>query len=94
MGDDLNKTSDAPKEGQWCPECRKYVQAVRLKADNLKINLLLSILTMGIWLIVWACTADLATRKPHQCPICGTRTQEMTCVDATDELDSPTNSTK
>ena len=93
MGDRLNKTSDAPKEGQWCPECRKYVQAVRLKAGNLKINLLLSVLTMGIWLIVWACTADLA-RRPPQCPVCGTRTQEMTGVDAGDELDNPTNSAK
>jgi hypothetical protein len=94
MGDGLNKTSDAPKEGQWCPECKKYVQAVRLKAGNLKINLLLSILTMGIWLIVWACTADLGTRRPYQCPACGTRTQKMTGVDASDELDSPTNSAK
>jgi hypothetical protein len=94
MGDGLNNTSGAPEERQWCPECGKYVHAVRPKANNLITNLLLSVLTMGIWLIVWACTADLSTRKSSKCQACGTRTQEKMGVDATDELDSPTNGTK
>ncbi|MBW1769870.1 MAG: hypothetical protein JRJ17_01650 [Deltaproteobacteria bacterium] len=94
MGDGLNKRLGASEEGQWCPECGKYVEAVRLRTNNLIMNLLLSVLTMGVWLIVWVCTADLSTRKPHQCPACGTRTQETTGVDATDNCDSPTNGSK
>lgn len=85
----LNNASDARKKGHWCPECGQYVQAVRPKANNLLINLLLSVLTMGIWLIVWACTADLAAKKSPKCPSCGTRTQEMVGYDAPDVLDSP-----
>jgi uncharacterized protein (UPF0212 family) len=92
-GDSLNKRLGASEEGQWCPQCGKYVEAVRLKTNNLMVNLLLSVLTMGIWLIVWVCTADLSTRKPYQCPACGTRTQEI-AVDATDNCDSPTNGSK
>jgi ribosomal protein S27AE len=85
----LNNTSGPRKKRQWCPECGQYVQAARPKANNLLINLLLSVLTMGIWLIVWACTADLAAKKSPKCPSCGTRTQEMVGCGAPDEFDSP-----
>jgi hypothetical protein len=90
MGDnDSVKTkSGKAQERQWCPECRKYVLAVR-PGTNRIIHLLLSVLTMGVWLIVWACTADLGTRKPCQCPVCGTQTQEMADSEAGDEPDSP-----
>jgi hypothetical protein len=87
-GDTLKTKPDKAQERQWCPECKKYVLAVRPRT-NLMLHLLLSVLTMGVWLIVWACTADLGTRKPHRCPVCGAGTQEMVPSDAVDELDSP-----
>jgi hypothetical protein len=90
MGDGhgLERKPGEAREKQWCPECKKYVLAVRPKT-YLMLNLLLSVLTMGLWLIVWACTADLSTRKPHQCPACGAITQERAASDAVDELDTP-----
>ncbi len=87
-GDSLKTKPGKARQRQWCPECKKYVLAVRPRTNRI-IHLLLSVLTMGVWLIVWACTADLGTRKPRQCPVCGTRTQEMPASDALDELDSP-----
>ena len=72
----LKRKPGEAQERQWCPECKKHVLAVRPKTDSTP-NLLLSVLTMGLWLIVWACTADLGKKRPHQCPACGTRTQEM-----------------
>jgi len=84
-GDALKRKRGKARERQWCPECKKYVLAVRPKT-NLRLNLLLSVLTMGLWLIIWACTADLSTRKPHQCPACGTITQEVAAGDAVVEL--------
>jgi hypothetical protein len=90
MGDSdgLKRKPGEARQRQWCPECKKYVIAVRPKT-NLVMNLLLSVLTMGLWLIVWACTADLGTRRPHQCPSCGTGTQQTAASDAVDEPDSP-----
>ncbi len=87
-GDSLKTKSGKARRTQWCPECKKYVLAVRPKT-NLMLNMLLSVLTMGVWLIVWACTADLCTKQPQQCPVCGTTTQERADSDAVDELDSP-----
>jgi hypothetical protein len=83
MGDDLNTALCAPKEEQWCPECKQHVQPVKAKDSNLMMNILLSIFTMGIWLIVWACTADISKRASYQCPVCGTKTQDKAIVDAT-----------
>jgi hypothetical protein len=80
-GDSLQTKPGKAQERQWCPECKKYVQAV-IPRTNPMLHLLLSVLTLGVWLIVWACTADLSTKKPSQCPVCGTRTQEIADTDA------------
>lgn len=80
-GDSLKAKSGKVQERQWCPECKKYVLAVRPRTHRI-INLALSVLTMGVWLIVWACTADFSTKRPHQCPVCGTETLEMAPSDA------------
>ncbi|HID29889.1 MAG TPA: hypothetical protein EYP19_07785 [Desulfobacterales bacterium] len=78
----LNWKSDEVWGKQWCPECKKRVLAVRPRTEAM-VNLLLSVVTMGLWLIVWACTADLGKKGPYQCPACGTRTQEMADSDGT-----------
>ena len=80
-GDSLKAKLGKVRERQWCPECKKYVLAVRPRIHHI-LNLALSVLTMGVWLIVWACTADLSTKRPHQCPVCGTETQERADSDA------------
>jgi hypothetical protein len=89
----VKKTLGADRARWWCPECKQYVQAVRPKDGNLITNLLLSVFTLGVWLIVWACTADLRPKGPPQCPICGTRTETTSDRDAGDELDRDTNDT-
>jgi len=81
----LKRKPGEAQERQWCPECKKYVLAGTPKTSS-TVNLLLSVLTMGLWLIVWACTADLSTKKPHQCPACGTRTQKMADSDAIERI--------
>lgn len=83
--------SDASKQIEWCPRCKEYVEAIGLKPDNRMMNVVLSILTMGIWLIVWLCTADLTTRT-NQCPACGTKTQETAGMDAIEEDEPSRNS--
>jgi len=80
-GDSLKAKLGKVQERQWCPECKKYVLAVRPRTNRI-LHLLLSVLTMGVWLIVWACTADLSTKRPLQCPVCGTGTQERADSDA------------
>ena len=58
------------QEQQWCSACKKYVLA-STSQTNKRANILLSVLTLGIWLIVWACTADLGAKGPPVCPACG-----------------------
>jgi rubrerythrin len=88
--EDSLKTKSVKARGtQWCPECKKYVLAVRPKT-NFMLNMLLSVVTMGLWFLIWACTADLGTKQPKQCPVCGTTTQERADSDAVDGLDSHT----
>ena len=77
----LNTKLGKARRTQWCPECKKYVIAVRPKT-NLMLNMLLSVVTMGLWVLIWACTADLGTKQPRQCPVCGTTTQERADSDA------------
>ena len=81
----LKRKPGEARERQWCPECKKHVLAVRPKTDSTP-NVLLSVLTMGLWLLVWACTADLSTKRPYQCPTCGTRTQKMADSDAVERI--------
>ena len=55
---------------QWCPTCKASVLASTARM-NTKANIILSVLTLGIWLIVWACTADLCAQGAPTCPTCG-----------------------
>jgi uncharacterized membrane protein len=66
----------AEEQKLWCSNCRKDVVA-STSMINKRANILLSVLTMGTWLIVWACTADLSTQGPPECPVCHERIQGM-----------------
>lgn len=63
------------QEKQWCAECKNYVLA-STSQTNKRANILLSVLTLGIWLLVWACTADLSAKGAPVCPACGKITGE------------------
>jgi len=70
----VRKRLRSVQKQQWCRNCSRYVAAGTSQIDK-KTNILLSIFTLGIWLIVWACTADLSSEVPAKCPACGDETQ-------------------
>ena len=67
----LGKKRGRIDKSRWCSECKRYVLPVNSK-PNVVVNSLLSIFTLGVWLVVWVCTADLSGKKPPSCPLCGT----------------------
>ena len=70
----VRKSIRADQQKVWCPKCKTNVLA-STSQTNKKANILLSVLTLGIWLIVWACTADLGTKGAPRCPVCREITQ-------------------
>lgn len=60
-------------ERRWCPDDRMMVRAER-KGVNHTLHLLLTVLTAGIWAIVWAMLALETKGKPWVCPHCGGKT--------------------
>jgi hypothetical protein len=70
----VRKRIQSVQKQQWCRNCSRYVPASASRID-MRTNILLSILTLGIWLIVWACTADLSSEVLRKCPACGEETQ-------------------
>ena len=58
----------------FCRDCDKYVLG-RKKQINHILHLIVSIITGGIWLIVWIFLA--AFQKPYQCPNCGWGKKEI-----------------
>lgn len=66
----VRKRIRACRTRQWCSTCKAPVLASTARMNE-KANILLSILTLGIWLIVWACTADLCAQGDPRCPVCG-----------------------
>jgi hypothetical protein len=70
----VRKRIRSVQKQRWCRNCSRYVAAGTSQID-MKTNILLSMLTLGIWLIVWACTADLSSEVLRKCPECGEETQ-------------------
>jgi hypothetical protein len=56
------------KEARNCKQCHKRVVA-DVRTANHVLHLLLSLLTGGLWLIVWLICAG--GRNPGICPQCG-----------------------
>lgn len=63
----------------WCPEHEKLVRAER-KTPNHILHLLLSIVTGGLWLVVWA-ALSLAPGR-FRCPECGSVTYPRELLEA------------
>lgn len=55
---------------RWCETDQRLVRAERPKPNHI-LHLILSILTAGLWLIVWFLVAVEKGNRPWQCPICG-----------------------
>lgn len=52
----------------YCKHCRKQVK-IEGQSPNHILHLLLSIITGGLWLIVWIILCCLSGK--YRCPICG-----------------------
>lgn len=52
-----------------CPTCRRQRLVVREQPNHV-LHLLLSVVTLGLWLIVWFWLAT--TNRPWRCTVCGT----------------------
>ncbi len=55
--------------GLYCAHCKKNVMSTR-PTPNHVLHLLLTILTFGLWLFVWACAA-LWKNDIYRCTQCG-----------------------
>ena len=70
----VRRSLRADQQKAWCSQCKTHVLA-STSQTNKKANILLTVLTLGIWLIVWACSADLGTKGAPRCPVCHEITQ-------------------
>ncbi len=59
---------------RWCPEDGKWVLATR-QTPNHVLHLLLSVITLGVWVVVWFLAAVVAGSRAYRCPHCGARTK-------------------
>lgn len=59
---------------RYCPHDQKYVLAMREKPNHI-LHLLLSVITFGVWIIVWFFVTLGAAYRSYRCPQCGSRTK-------------------
>lgn len=64
------------KAQRYCPNDNRLVLAER-EVPNRVFHLLLSVLTAGIWLIVWV-PLELMAPARYRCPICGEKCEPVT----------------
>lgn len=60
------------KEQRYCASEDRLVLAEK-NTPNHFLHLVLTVLTGGLWLIVWFCLA--AVNRPYRCPNCGEKTE-------------------
>ena len=64
----------AKKSAQrFCLTDDRMVLAVK-RAHNHLLHLLLTLITGGLWLPIWALVCVRAATKPYRCPVCGAET--------------------
>lgn len=56
----------------YCPKCQT-VRLGRRELPNHLLHFLISILTCGLWVLVWAALAIQASFQPYICSVCGTK---------------------
>lgn len=60
------------KSQMWCPKEERVVLAERTTANHI-LHLLLSLVTVGLWIPVWILLTIFS--GPYRCPSCGTKTK-------------------
>lgn len=53
-----------------CKTCGQ-LRLFEKKGANHVLHLLLSVVTVGIWIPVWILIVILSAFRPHRCPVCG-----------------------
>ncbi|KRE00066.1 hypothetical protein ASE63_08160 [Bosea sp. Root381] len=64
-------------ERAYCRTCEAPVLATKQKPAHV-LHLLLTLVTLGVWLIVWIVLTLIASMKSYRCPTCGDRTVPYT----------------
>ena len=59
---------------RYCPEDDRMVLAERQTPNHI-LHLLLTIISAGMWLIVWIPVAIVNDFNAYRCPICGGKTR-------------------
>jgi predicted RNA-binding Zn-ribbon protein involved in translation (DUF1610 family) len=57
----------------FCPSCDRLVLGIRQKPSHV-LHLLLSVITMGLWLIPWFLISVFSSGSKYKCPNCGSDT--------------------
>lgn len=61
------------KERRYCPDDDRMVLAEKQTPNHL-LHLVLSVLTAGVWIIVWVILVIGADLGTYRCPYCGAKT--------------------
>jgi hypothetical protein len=64
-------------ERAYCRTCEAPVLATKQKPAHV-LHLLLTLVTFGLWLFVWAFLTMIASMKSFRCPTCGDTTVAYT----------------
>ena len=69
---DTQEVPGADRKGftAHCPRCRREQLFTRTQL-SIAPHLILSILTAGLWTIVWACLLAGKALRPWRCSVCG-----------------------
>lgn len=59
---------------RYCPNDGKYVLA-QMQTPNHILHLLLTLLTLGGWIVVWLIIAVVRSLNGYRCPECGGHTR-------------------
>jgi hypothetical protein len=60
---------------RYCPNDREMVLAVKNTPNHI-LHVVLTIVTLGLWSVVWIVVTVLALGRPYRCQKCGTPTVE------------------
>lgn len=71
------KLTKPVQDSAVCPGCGEQALLER-KGTNHAVHLALSVVSAGLWLLVWAAVAAKSTTNPYRCQRCG---RELTRVD-------------
>ena len=70
----------------WCSACNQQ-RLMRRQGTNHVLHLILTVLTLGVWLLVWIFVAlSNKTSAPWRCSVCGTRIKRIGSGPPKDEV--------